>query len=161
MATVPQCAQSFALKLYRIGDKMDRVLGFDVGDKWIGVAVSDPLGITAQGLTTIKRESNKKDYQAIGELIDQYQSKRLVIGLPKNMNNSLGPQSEKVMKFAERVKNRFKVEIIYIDERMTTMSAERILIEGNVRRENRKKYIDKLAACYILQTYLDSRRREV
>lgn len=140
---------------------MDRVLGLDVGDKWIGVAVSDPLGITAQGLTTIKRESNKKDYQAIGDLIDEYQSKTLVIGLPKNMNNSLGPQSEKVMKFAEKIRNRFKVEIIYIDERMTTMSAERILIEGNVRRENRKKYIDKLAASYILQTHLDSIGRDI
>ena len=76
------------------------------------------------------------------------------------MNNTIGHQSEKVIKFAEKIKNKFTVEIIYIDERMTTISAERILIEGNVRRENRKKYIDKVAATYILQTYLDSRRRE-
>lgn len=136
---------------------MERVLGLDVGDKTIGVAVSDPLGITAQGITTIRRESNKKDYQAIKDLIDEYDSNRIVVGLPKNMNNTIGPQSEKVMKFAEKIKNKYNVEIIYIDERMTTMSAERILIEGNVRRENRKKYIDKLAATYILQTYLNSK----
>ncbi|HZJ99236.1 MAG TPA: Holliday junction resolvase RuvX [Tissierellaceae bacterium] len=138
---------------------MERVLGLDVGDKTIGVAVSDPLGFTAQGLTTLIRESNKKDYQAIKELIDEYNAQTLVVGLPKNMNNTIGPQSEKVIKFAEKIKNKFNVEIIYIDERLTTMSAERLLIEGNVRRENRKKYIDKLAASYILQTYLDSQRR--
>ena len=138
---------------------MERVLGLDVGDKTIGVAVSDPLGFTAQGLTTLIRESNKKDYQAIKELIDEYDVQTLVVGLPKNMNNTIGPQSEKVIKFAEKIKNKFNVEIIYIDERLTTMSAERLLIEGNVRRENRKKYIDKLAASYILQTYLDSQRR--
>lgn len=138
---------------------MERVLGLDVGDKTIGVAVSDPLGFTAQGLTTLIRESNKKDYQAIKELIDEYDAQTLVVGLPKNMNNTIGPQSEKVIKFAEKIKNKFNVEIIYIDERLTTMSAERLLIEGNVRRENRKKYIDKLAASYILQTYLDSQRR--
>lgn len=139
---------------------MERVLGLDVGDKTIGVAVSDPLGITAQGLTTIQRVSNKKDYLAIEELINEFKTKTIVVGLPKNMNNTIGHQSEKVIKFAEKIKNKFTVEIIYIDERMTTISAERILIEGNVRRENRKKYIDKVAATYILQTYLDSRRRE-
>ncbi|MDR7870043.1 MAG: Holliday junction resolvase RuvX [Tissierellaceae bacterium] len=139
---------------------MERVMGLDVGDKTIGVALSDPLGITAQGITTIIRESNKKDYEAIEELINEYSLKKVVVGLPKNMNNTIGPQSEKVIKFAEKIKNKFKVEVIYIDERMTTMSAERILIEGNVRRENRKKYIDKVAATYILQAYLDSTRRD-
>lgn len=139
---------------------MERIMGLDIGDKTIGVAISDPLGITAQGLYTIKRQSKKHDYQAIEELINKYDLKKIVVGLPKNMNNTIGPQSEKVIKFAEKIKNKFNVEIIYIDERMTTMSAERILIEGNVRRENRKKYIDKVAATYILQTYLDSIRRE-
>ena len=140
---------------------MERILGLDVGDKTIGVAVSDPLGITAQGITTIRRESNKKDYEAIEELINQYNTKKIVVGLPKNMNNTIGPQGEKVIKFAEKIKNKFKIDIIYIDERMTTMSAERILIEGDVRRENRKKYIDKVAATYILQTYLDRMGREI
>lgn len=79
----------------------------------------------------------------------------MVVGLPINMNNTLGPQSEKVKKFAERLKGKFKINLIYIDERMSSISAERVLIEGSVRRENRKKYIDKIAASYILQTYLD------
>lgn len=139
---------------------MERILGLDVGDKTIGVSVSDPLGFTAQGVTTIKRESNKKDYEAIENLINEYGATKVVVGLPKNMNNTVGPQGEKVIKFAEKIKNKFKIDLIYIDERMTTMSAERVLIEGSVRRENRKKYIDKVAATYILQTYLDSIGRE-
>lgn len=135
---------------------MERILGFDVGDKTIGVAVSDLLQFTAQGITTIKRSSKKEDYNAIEALIKEYDAKKIVVGLPKNMNGSIGPQGEKTIKFAEKIKNKFNIEIIYIDERMTTMSAERILIEGDVRRENRKKYIDKVAATYILQQYLDS-----
>ncbi|NLC04020.1 MAG: Holliday junction resolvase RuvX [Tissierellia bacterium] len=135
---------------------MERILGFDVGDKTIGVAVSDLLQFTAQGITTIKRTSKKDDYNAVEALIKEYDAKKIVVGLPKNMNGTIGPQGEKTIKFAEKIKNKFKVEIIYIDERMTTMSAERILIEGDVRRENRKKYIDKVAATYILQQYLDS-----
>lgn len=135
---------------------MERILGLDVGDKTIGVAVSDPLGFTAQGITTIKRESNKKDYETIENLLNEYSVDKVVVGLPKNMNNTIGPQGEKVIKFAQKMKNKFKIDLIYMDERMTTMSAERILIEGDVRRENRKKYIDKVAATYILQTYLDS-----
>ncbi len=140
---------------------MERILGFDVGDKTIGVAVSDLLQFTAQGITTIKRSSKKEDYKAVEDLINEYDCKKIVVGLPKNMNGTIGPQGEKTIKFAEKIKNKFKVEIIYIDERMTTMSAERILIEGDVRRENRKKYIDKVAATYILQQYLDSKERMV
>lgn len=139
---------------------MERILGFDVGDKTIGVAVSDLLQFTAQGITTIKRTNKKDDYNAVEALINEYDVKKVVIGLPKNMNGTIGPQAEKTIKFADKVKNKFKVEIIYIDERLTTMSAERILIEGDVRRENRKKYIDKVAATYILQQYLDSQRKE-
>lgn len=134
---------------------MERILGLDIGDKYIGVAVSDLLQFTAQGLTTIIRESKEKDYKAIEDLINEYQIKKVVVGLPKNMNGTMGPQSEKVIKFAEKIKNKFKIELIYIDERLTTVSAERILIESEVRRENRKKVIDKIAASYILQTYLD------
>lgn len=137
---------------------MERILGLDIGDKTIGVAVSDPLGFTAQGITTIKRFSNKEDYSKLKELIDEYEIKKVVVGLPKNMNDTLGPQSEKVVKFATKLKNKYGVEIIYQDERMTTISAERILIEGNVRRENRKKYIDKIAAVFILQSYLNCRK---
>lgn len=136
---------------------MERILGLDVGDKTIGVAVSDLLQFTAQGLTTIKRTSNKEDYNAIEALINEYDPKQIVVGLPKNMNNTIGPQGEKTIKFAEKIKNKFKVEIIYIDERLSTKSAERILIEGDVRRENRKKFIDKVAAQVILQQHLDSK----
>lgn len=135
---------------------MERLLGLDVGDKTIGVAVSDLLGITAQGITTIRRESNKQSYEDVKKYIDEYSINKVVVGLPKNMDGSIGEQSEKVMKFATKLKNKYDIEIVYIDERLTTVSAERILIEGDVRRENRKKIIDKVAATYILQFYLDS-----
>ncbi len=138
---------------------MERILGLDVGDKYIGVAVSDLLQLTAQGLKTIKRVGKKKDFLELKEIIDEYDIKTIVVGLPKNMNNTIGPQSEKVLKFGEKIKNKFDIDVIYIDERMTTMSAERILIEGNVRRENRKQYIDKIAASFILQSYLNSLKR--
>ena len=134
---------------------MNKVLGLDVGDVWIGVAISDPLMITAQPLTTIKRESNKIAYDKIHDIIKENNVEKVVVGLPKNMNNTIGPQSEKVIKFAEKLKNKYKVDIDYVDERMTTLMAEKVLIEGSVRRENRKKYIDKIAATYILQSYLD------
>ena len=134
---------------------MNKILGLDVGDVWIGVAISDALMLTAQPLMTIKRESNKIAYEKIHETIKENNVEKVVVGLPKNMNNTIGPQSEKVIKFAEKLKNKFKVEIEYVDERMTTLMAEQVLIEGSVRRENRKKYIDKIAATYILQSYLD------
>lgn len=134
---------------------MNKILGLDVGDVWIGVAISDALMLTAQPLMTIKRESNKIAYEKIHEIIIENNVEKVVVGLPKNMNNTIGPQSEKVIKFAEKLKNKFKVEIEYVDERMTTLMAEQVLIEGSVRRENRKKYIDKIAATYILQSYLD------
>lgn len=138
---------------------MERILGLDVGDKTIGVAVSDLLLLTAQGITTIRRESKKKDFKALEDLISEYKIKKVVVGLPKNMNGSLGPQSEKTMKFAKKLKNKFDVEIIYIDERLTTVSAERVLIEGDMRRSKRKKVIDKVAAVFILQSYLDGLER--
>ncbi len=134
---------------------MNKILGLDVGDVWIGVAISDALLLTAQPLMTIKRESNKIAYEKIHEIIIENNVEKVVVGLPKNMNNTIGPQSEKVIKFAEKLKNKFNVEIEYVDERMTTLMAEQVLIEGSVRRENRKKYIDKIAATYILQSYLD------
>lgn len=134
---------------------MERIMGLDVGDKTIGVAISDLLGITAQGLTTIRRESNKKDYDSLELLLKEYNINKVVVGFPKNMNGTIGPQGEKTIKFAEKLKNKFKVEIIYVDERLTTMAAEKMLIAGNLRREKRKLVIDKVAATYILQIYLD------
>lgn len=140
---------------------MERIIGLDVGDKTIGVAISDLLQLTAQGLTTIRRESKVKDYDALKGIIDEYDIKKIVVGLPKNMNNTIGPQGEKTMKFAEKIKNKYDVEIIYEDERLTTMAAEKMLISGEVRREKRKTVIDKVAATYILQLYLDKNRREL
>lgn len=139
---------------------MERILGLDIGDKTIGVAVSDLLQLTAQGVTTIKRESKVKDFSILESYINEFQAKKVVVGLPKNMNGTIGPQGEKVIKFADKVKNKFKVDIIYIDERLTTVAAERILIESDVRREKRKKVIDKIAATYILQTYLDMKKED-
>lgn len=138
---------------------MSRILGLDIGDKWIGVAVSDELLMTAQPLITIERESNKKTYEKLGDILLEYNIDTVVVGLPKNMNNTVGPQAEKVIKFSEKLYNKYKTKLIYVDERMTTLSAERVLIEGNVRRENRKKYVDKIAATYILQVHLDSIRK--
>lgn len=135
---------------------MERYLGLDVGEKTIGVSVSDPLGFTAQGVTTILRKSKKEDYEALKKIIDEYDIKNVVVGMPVNMNGTIGPSGERAKKFAEKLKNKYDVKIIYQDERMTTMSAEKVLIEGNVRREDRKAYIDKIAAVFILQSFLDS-----
>lgn len=134
---------------------MERIMGLDVGDRTIGVAVSDLLGLTAQGLTTIRRESKVKDYAALEKILEEYDIKKVVVGLPKNMNGTIGPQGDKTMKFAEKLKNKYGVEIIYQDERLTTKAAERLLISGDVRREKRKTVIDKVAATFILQTYLE------
>lgn len=130
-------------------------MGLDVGDKTIGVAISDPLLLTAQGYKTIFRESNKKDIKEIEDIIEECNITKIIVGLPKNMNNTIGIQGEKVLDFVEKLKRRIKVEIILEDERLTTVSAERILLEGDVSRKNRKKIIDKVAATYILQNYLD------
>lgn len=138
---------------------MKRIMGLDVGDKTIGVAISDPLLLTAQGLKTIRRDSNKKDFEEIKEIIMEYNISKIIVGIPKNMNNTIGPQGEKVLNFIEKLKNKVNVEIETQDERLTTVSAERILIESDISRKNRKKVIDKVAATYILQTYLDRIRR--
>ena len=134
---------------------MKRLLGLDIGNKTIGVSVSDPLGITAQGVTTIKRASKVEDVEALKALIDKYDVEKLIVGLPKNMNNTLGFQAKRTMNYADYLKEALKMEIVYVDERLTTSGAEAVLIEGGVRRENRKKHVDKLAATLILQMYLD------
>ncbi|MDD7306334.1 MAG: Holliday junction resolvase RuvX [Peptoniphilaceae bacterium] len=136
---------------------MNRIMGLDVGDKTIGVALSDPLFISAQPLETIRRSKASKDIDRLLEIIKQQEVSTIVVGLPKNMNNTIGPQSMKVISFVDLLKKRTDIEIIYQDERMTTLQSERVLIDMNVRRENRKKYIDKIAASFILQTYLDRR----
>ena len=135
-----------------------RIMGLDIGDKTIGVAVSDLMGLTAQGVTTIKRVGKKKDIEAIKQIIAEKQVNKIVSGLPKNMNGTVGPQGEKVQKFCELLKEETNLPIEFWDERLSTVAAERSLIEGNVRRENRKQVIDMLAAVIILQGYLDSKR---
>ena len=134
---------------------MKRLLGLDIGNKTIGVSVSDPLGITAQGVTTIIRASKVEDVEALRALIDEYDVEKLIVGLPKNMNNTLGFQAQRTMNYADYLKEALDMEIIYVDERLTTSRAEAVLMQGGVRRENRKKHVDKLAAVLILQTYLD------
>lgn len=134
---------------------MNRILGLDIGNKTVGVAVSDPLGILAQGVTTIIRSSKVEDVKALKSIIDEYQVEKLIVGLPKNMNNSMGFQAKRTMNYAEYLKESLDIEIEYVDERLTTASATRSLMEGGVRRENRKKHVDKVAAVLILQTYLD------
>ena len=135
-----------------------RIMGLDIGDKTIGVAVSDLMGLTAQGVTTIKRVGKKKDIEAIKQIIAEKQVNKIVSGLPKNMNGTVGPQGEKVQKFCELLKEETNLPIEFWDERLSTVAAERSLIEGNVRRKNRKKVIDMLAAVIILQGYLDLKR---
>ncbi|HHV45516.1 MAG TPA: Holliday junction resolvase RuvX [Tissierellia bacterium] len=138
---------------------MERIMGLDIGDKTIGVAISDPLLITAQSLKTIRRTGINKDIDAIRDIINEYNISKIVVGIPKNMNNTLGPQGEKVLNFVEKLKNRVNLDIVVEDERLTTVQAEKMLIESDVKRKNRKKVIDKVAATYILQCYLDRIRR--
>jgi putative Holliday junction resolvase len=139
----------------------ERFLALDVGEKTIGLAVSDPLNITAQGLDTIFRQSYRKDFEALQQVIDKYNVTTLVVGLPKRLNGEVGIQGEKVIKFVKKLERKIDVEIEYQDERMTTKMAEDTLIQGNVSRKKRKKVIDKLAAVNILSVYLDKRRRDV
>lgn len=135
-----------------------RIMGLDIGDKTIGVAVSDLMGLTAQGVTTIKRVGKKKDIEEIKKIISERQVNKIVSGLPKNMNGTVGPQGEKVQKFCELLKAETNLPIEFWDERLSTVAAERSLIEGDVSRQKRKKVIDMLAAVIILQGYLDLQR---
>lgn len=134
-----------------------RVLGLDIGDNTIGVAVSDPLGITAQGITTVRRTTVEKDLEELRSICAQYQVERIIAGLPKNMDGTVGHQGEKVFEFVELVKETLELPVETWDERLSTVSAQRVLIEGDVGRRKRKKVIDKMAAVIILQNYLDSR----
>lgn len=137
-----------------------RVMGLDYGSKTVGVAISDSLGLTAQGIETIwRKEENKlrKTCARIEELIREYEVECIVLGLPRHMNNDVGNRAEKSLEFGEMLKRRTGLEVVMWDERLTTVEAERTLIESKVRREDRKKYIDKIAAVFILQGYLDSK----
>ncbi len=136
-----------------------RLMGLDYGTKTVGVAISDPLGLTAQGIETIERkEENKlrKTLARIEALIEMYEVEKIVLGFPKHMNNDIGERAQKSLEFRDMLVRRTGLEVIMWDERLTTVEAERTLIESKVRREDRKKYIDKIAAVFILQGYLDS-----
>ena len=136
-----------------------RIMGLDFGSKTVGVAVCDPLGITAQTVETITRASENKMRQTLArivQLIGEYEIERIVLGYPKNMNNTVGERGEKTQEFKGALERRTGLEVILWDERLTTVAAERVLIESGVRRENRKKSVDQIAAAMILQGYLDS-----
>ena len=125
-----------------------RIMGLDYGSKTVGVAISDALRLTAQAVETIERKEENK-------LIKKYDVEKIVLGFPKHMNNDIGERAQQSMEFGEMLKRRTGLEVILWDERLTTVEAERTLIESNVRRENRKKHIDQIAAVFILQGYLD------
>ena len=137
---------------------MKRVLGLDFGAKTVGVAVSDELLITAQGVETIWREKPNKLRQTLARiesLVNQYDVEKIVLGLPKNMNDTEGERCEKTREFKEMLEKRMGLEVILWDERLTTVAANDAMIEMGIRRENRKEYIDQIAAIFILQEYLD------
>lgn len=137
-----------------------RIMGLDVGSKTIGVAISDPMGWTAQGIETVKINEAIEEFgmERLGELIKQYEVTEAVVGYPKNMNNSIGPRAEASERFADLLKEAYSIPVILWDERLTTSAAEKMLISADVSRKNRKKVIDKMAAVMILQGYLDFKK---
>ena len=139
-----------------------RIMGLDYGSKTVGVAISDPLLMTAQGIEIIRRESEKRlrrTLARIEELVKEYEVEKILLGFPKHLNNSVGERGEKSLELKEMIERRCGLEVIMWDERFTTVEANRTLIEADVRRENRKDYVDMLAAVFILQGYLDSIRK--
>ncbi len=138
-----------------------RVMGLDYGSKTIGVAISDALQITAQGIETLQINEAIKDFKIkrIKELVKEYDVDKIVVGLPKNMDNTIGFRGEATMVFVDILKNKIKnIEVILQDERLTTIGAERVLLEADVSRKKRKQVIDKMAAVLILQTFLDTKK---
>ena len=140
-----------------------RIMGLDFGSKTVGVAISDPLLITAQGIEIIRRKEENKLRQTLArieELIEEYEVKEIVLGLPKNMNDTLGPRVDLTLEFKEKLERRTGLPVHTWDERLTTVSADRTMMEAGIRRENRKEYVDKIAAVLILQGFLDCRGRQ-
>ena len=136
-----------------------RLLGLDVGSRTVGVAVSDPMGWTAQGVEIIRINEDENEFglARLGEISKEKQAKGVVVGLPKNMNNSEGPRAEAARQYAQMVEDQFNLPTDFQDERLTTVQAERMLVEeADVSRKKRKQVIDKIAAEFILQNYLDA-----
>lgn len=134
-----------------------RTMGLDVGSKTIGVAVSDPLGITAQGLDTIRRRNKRQDFEELARLLDQYQVREIVVGYPLRLSGSEGAQSEKIRQFADELRKRFKLQVHLWDERLTSSQANRILREADLSIRKRSQAVDRMAAVLILQSWMDSR----
>ena len=140
-----------------------RIMGLDFGSKTVGVAISDPLFITAQGIEIIRRKDENKLCQTLArieELIQEYEVEEIVLGLPKNMNDTAGPRAVITMEFKEKLERRTGLMVHTWDERLTTVAADKAMMEAGIRRENRKEYVDKIAAVFILQGFLDYRKRK-
>ena len=136
-----------------------RLMGLDVGSHTIGVAISDELGLTAQPIKTIKRKSKQEDVKSLKEIIAEFEIAKIVVGLPKNMDGTLGKQAETTFRWIKDLQEEIKIPMITWDERLSTVGASRVLLEADLSREKRKKVIDKLAAVLILQGYLDKTRK--
>ena len=140
-----------------------RIMGLDFGSKTVGVAVSDPLLITAQGIEIIRRKEENKQRQTLArieELIIQYEVEEIVLGFPKNMNDTIGERAQLSLEFKDKLERRTGLPVTMWDERLTTVAADRAMMEAGIRREDRKEYVDKIAAVFILQGYLDYRAVE-
>ena len=140
-----------------------RIIGLDFGSKTVGVAVSDELLITAQGIEIVRRKSENKLRQTLArieELIKEYNVEKIVLGFPKNMNNSEGERCEKTLEFKEMLERRTGLTVELWDERLTTVAADNLMMEAGIRRENRKEYVDQIASSFILQGYLDYLQNE-
>lgn len=140
-----------------------RIMGLDYGSRTVGVAISDALYLTAQGIEIIERkEENKlrRTLARIEELIIEYDVEEIVLGLPKNMNDTMGDRAELSMEFKDKLERRTGLPVTMWDERLTTVAADKAMIEAGIRRENRKAHVDKIAACFILQGYLDYRKNK-
>jgi len=137
---------------------MKRIVGFDIGQKRIGIALSDLLGLTAQGVETYHRKNLEADYQYLVQFIKENDVGSMVVGLPKNMNNSLGFKAEEIQNFIAGLTQRVDIPVFWVDERLTTVSAERMLVDADISRKKRKNVVDKIAAVLILQLHLDKTR---
>ncbi len=141
---------------------MNRILGLDYGDKKVGVSVSDLLGITAQSLTIIFFKNQKELIEKIRVIVEEQNIEKIVVGLPKNMNGSIGFRGEKTLKFVETLKENFeRIDVFTLDERLSTVSSKNLMIETGVKQKDKKKKEDKIAASFILQTFLDSKRENL
>lgn len=135
-----------------------RIMGLDLGDKTIGVALSDPLGLTAQGLEVVRRRGSlKNDLARLKEIALEYEVDSIVVGFPRNMNGTIGPRGKQALEFTRQVEHFLGLPVVTWDERLSTVAAERVLLDANMRRKKRRQVIDKVAAAVILQNYLDAK----